>query len=74
MNNNNFKNAFRSADVAASGLALVLSVAIGFGLGFMLDAKFGTSPYLTLAFFTLGVAAGVFSMIKLIKRLKNADK
>jgi F0F1-type ATP synthase assembly protein I len=50
---------------------LVLCVAIAGGLGYFLDARFHTSPILTLVFGLVGFAAG---MILLVKRLSRDTK
>lgn len=40
------------------GLHMVSGVAVGCGLGWLLDWLLGTKPWLLLVFFVLGVAAG----------------
>ena len=66
---------FKSNLLAASslGIMLVAATAIGFAMGFFLDKYLGTSPYLTLIMFFLGLISGFWSVIKEIKRI-NADK
>ena len=41
----------RVISLSAVGLTLVIATMIGFGLGYYLDNRFGTKPWLTLAFF-----------------------
>jgi len=50
--------------VSAVGFAFVLSIIIGAGLGHALDRWLGTGPWLFLAGFVLGVAAGVLSVFR----------
>lgn len=38
-------------------------VAIGWGIGYLLDKKLGTQPWLMLVFLLLGVAAGFKALI-----------
>jgi len=47
---------------------LVACVAVGGGVGYFLDARFHTSPVLTLVLGLLGFAGG---MIQLVKRLSR---
>lgn len=44
---------------------LVATLAVGTGMGFVLDRWLGSSPWLTLAFFMLGAAAGMRNVIRL---------
>lgn len=47
---------------------LVACIAVGGGIGYFLDARFHTSPVLTLILGLLGFAGG---MIQLVKRLSK---
>jgi ATP synthase protein I len=49
---------FRAAQLASVGLELGVAVAIGGGVGWWLDRRFGTKPWLLLLFLLIGVAAG----------------
>jgi len=54
---------------------LVAAVIIGTTLGFILDNWFDTSPWLTICFFFMGVAAGILNVIKSAKNMhKNLKK
>lgn len=44
------------------GLHLVSGIIVGVAIGYFLDKLFGTSPYLTLIFFFLGLLAGFKNM------------
>jgi F0F1-type ATP synthase assembly protein I len=50
---------------------LVACIAVGGGLGYYLDARFHTSPFLTLLLGFIGFAAG---MIQLLRRLSKDTK
>ncbi len=50
------------------GIELVVSVLLGLGLGYWLDRRFGTSPWLTLVGIVLGSAAGFRSLLRLARR------
>jgi ATP synthase protein I len=49
---------FRAARFASVGLEMGIAVAIGAGLGHLLDRWLGTTPWLLLVFLLFGVAAG----------------
>ncbi|HTY22500.1 MAG TPA: AtpZ/AtpI family protein [Desulfomonilaceae bacterium] len=44
-------------DALQLGASIVLAVFIGAGIGYWLDGKLGTFPYLSIIFFFLGIAA-----------------
>lgn len=54
------------------GLEMGVAIAIGLVIGIYLDRRFGSSPWLTIIFFLLGVAAGFKNIIRLI--IEEADK
>jgi len=54
------------------GTQLVVSIFIGFGVGYWLDTKLGTKPLLMLVFGILGVAAGFLNIYRTVK--KNVDE
>jgi F0F1-type ATP synthase assembly protein I len=53
------------------GLALVLGVltALGAWLGHLLDSRWGTEPWLTLVGTLLGMGAGFFEVVSVIRRI-----
>ena len=63
----------KSNILAASsiGIMLVAATAIGFTSGFFLDKLLGTSPYLTLIMFFLGIVAGFWSILKEIRKING---
>lgn len=44
-------------DALQLGASIVFAIFIGAGIGYWLDGRFGTFPYLSIIFFLLGVAA-----------------
>jgi len=56
------------------GASIVLAIFIGAGIGYWLDGKFGTFPYLSIIFFLLGVAAAARNVwIEVRKQLRNEN-
>jgi len=53
------------------GLMLAISTALGTYLGFWLDNRWGTSPWLTLVGLFLGMGAGFMEMFNILKRFGN---
>lgn len=49
------------------GLSFVLALVMGFGGGYLLDGWLGTSPWLTLLGFFVGVAAGVLNVYRVMQ-------
>lgn len=58
-----------------SALAFTLPVAIGVGafIGYYLDGKLGTFPWLSLVFFSLGIVAGFLSLIRAVRAYDRED-
>jgi ATP synthase protein I len=50
------------------GLHLVLGTFAGLAIGYFLDRAFTTSPWLTLIFLALGVAAGFMNLFRVTRR------
>jgi F0F1-type ATP synthase assembly protein I len=55
--------------LAGSGLALGVAALLGAGLGYYLDGRLGTRPWLMLAGLLLGLAAGFLEMLEILKKL-----
>lgn len=66
LNNNLFKD---YAPYLGLGAQLAASVIIMVFIGVWLDGKFDSSPYLTLIFSFLGIAAGMYHFIKSVTRI-----
>lgn len=52
------------ARLSTIGVTLVAATAIGLAIGYGLDRWFGTSPWLTLTFTLLGIAAGFVNLFR----------
>ena len=59
--------------LSAVGLSLVLAVVIGAGLGYVLDGWMGTSPWLFLVCFFLGLAAGIRTVLRTVAAVSQAQ-
>jgi ATP synthase protein I len=55
--------------IGAVGFAFVIAVGIGFWVGRTLDNWLATSPWFTVVFFFLGVAAGALNVFRTVGRL-----
>ncbi len=53
------------------GFSVSLSIFIGLGIGVYLDRRFDTSPWLTLVFLGLGIAAGFRNIGLAIKKSRK---
>jgi ATP synthase protein I len=49
------------------GMSFVLALVIGFGGGYLLDGRLGTSPWLTFLGFFLGLAAGIVNVYRVMQ-------
>ena len=50
---------------------LVAAVLVGSIIGFIFDNWFGTTPWLILTFFFVGVIAGILNVIKTAKKMQK---
>ena len=50
---------------------LVAAVAIGTIIGFILDKTFGSTPWLIIIFFFLGVTAGIINVFRSAKNMQK---
>ena len=53
------------------GLSIALSIFIGLAIGLYIDKKFNTSPWFTLIFLCLGIAAGYRNIGLAIKKSRK---
>jgi ATP synthase protein I len=51
--------------------SIALSIVIGLAIGYWLDTKFNTSPWLTLIFLGLGVIAGFRNIYLAVQRSRR---
>lgn len=56
------------------GLAFVFALVLGFGAGVWLDRQLGTSPWLSLGGFGLGLAAGVLNVVRTMRSVSAAER
>lgn len=54
-------------------ITLVAFIAVGGGLGYYLDARFHTSPVLTLLLGLIGFAAGMFQLVRRLSKDTKGD-
>jgi ATP synthase protein I len=63
---------FEAAGVASVGVEMAVATGIGWGIGYWLDGKFGTGPWLMLVGLLFGVAAGFNGLIRTAKSTSAA--
>ena len=71
---NLYKNKKSRSSIGAAfklSTELVASVAIGTIIGFILDNTFGTTPWLIIIFFFLGVTAGIVNVFRSAKNMQE---
>jgi len=56
----------QGAMVSSIGLLIAVSTLIGLGLGYWLDSKLGTTPWLAFVLTMLGLAAGIYESARII--------
>lgn len=59
------------AEASSVGIALVLTIAIGFGIGYLLDRRLGTEPWFTVVFTILGMIAGIINLLETARSLSG---
>lgn len=57
--------------ISTVGLSMALSVALGAGIGYYLDKRFGTTPWLFFVFFGFGIAAAFRNLYIMYKKGKD---
>ena len=60
--------------ISTVGLTMALSIGIGALVGYYLDKKFGTEPWLFFIFFGFGVAAAFRNLYLMHKKAKDMYK
>ncbi|MCE5322655.1 AtpZ/AtpI family protein [bacterium] len=66
MNQSNYRWAKTLAQVSSIALLILVSTAIGLGLGYWLDGKLGTKPWLAFVLTIVGLAAGLYEAVKIL--------
>jgi ATP synthase protein I len=59
--------------LSSVGIEMGVAVAIGWGIGYWLDQRFGTKPWLMIVFLLFGVAAGFKGMIRAAREASRGD-
>jgi ATP synthase protein I len=60
-------------NLSTVGLTMAFSIGIGALIGFYLDKKLGTQPWLLLVFLGFGIAAAFRNLHMMYKKLKNQE-
>ena len=50
---------------------IVAAMAVGLGIGILIDNYFDTRPFFIIVFFLLGSAAGIMNVFRVAKSLQN---
>ena len=69
--NENEKRGLFMGSAFRLGTELVAAVVVGTIIGFILDNWFGTKPWFIIAFFFLGVTAGMLNVIRVAKNMQK---
>lgn len=64
----------KGAMVSSIGLLIVVSTLLGLGLGYWLDSKLGTKPWLAFVFTILGLASGMYESYRIIMAAIRDDE
>lgn len=58
----------QTGEILSIGLLILLSTLIGLGIGYWLDKRLGTAPWLVFIFTVLGLMAGLYEAIRILIR------
>ena len=64
----------QAARLASVGIEMGLAVAIGWGIGYWLDGKLGTKPWLMIVFLLFGVAAGFKGLLVAARKANQGSR
>jgi len=69
---NETKKLFRTLSYLSTiGMAMALSIALGALIGYYLDNKFGTEPWLFFVFLCFGIAAAFRNLYIMYKKIQD---
>lgn len=71
MDNENKKLIRNLGFLSAVGMAMAISIALGALIGYYLDEKFGTKPWLFIVFFCFGIAAAFRNLHVMYKKSRK---
>jgi ATP synthase protein I len=60
--------------VGSVGFAFVIAVVLGWWVGSLLDRWLGTTPWLTIIFFFLGLAAGALNVFRTFSHFGDPER
>jgi ATP synthase protein I len=60
--------------LSTTGMAMALSIALGAFIGYFLDKKFHTDPWLFLVFLLFGIIAAFKNLIFMVKKSRIDDQ
>jgi len=63
----------RLADLTSLVLMLPSSIVVGLFFGYILDKLLGTRPWMLFIFLLLGIASGLYSLLRGLKRYERDD-
>jgi len=64
----------RFGELSTVALTLPSSIAVGLVMGYFLDKWLGTRPWMLLAFLLFGVASGLLSLFRGLRKLERAAR
>ncbi len=59
--------------LSSVGIMFPVSIAIGGGIGYYLDGKLGTFPWLSLVFFVFGIVAAFLNLFRAVRIFDKPD-
>ncbi len=62
-----------AAQVWAIPVLILVATLIGLGLGYWLDGKLGTTPWLAIVFTFLGLAAGLYESVMILIKVSRGN-
>lgn len=63
-----------AGEVSSIGMIILIASLIGGALGWFLDRKFHTYPYLTMILGFLGLASGIYESVKILIKVMHSDE